>query len=161
MYRIGDPTRRDDRRRIAIVIIAAAIVTTLWSLTLFVSLPRSFNARQWELVWVGFDVLLLGPALTWTGWLLYQGRLAAVMWCVACATLLVCDAWFDVTTSFGTSSFMVSLALAAFVELPVAVWFLWMAHRIRHNQLVRVYELLGADPDSIDTSQVPIFDPVS
>jgi hypothetical protein len=159
VIRIGDPIRRDDRRRIALVIIAAAILNAIWSLMLLVSLPRTFNARQWELVWVGFDLVLLGPALAWTGWLLYRGRLSAVGWSVACATLLVCDAWFDVTTAIGTSSFLVSALLAVCVELPVAGWFLWVAHRIRHNQLVRIYELLGADPATIHVSEVPIFGP--
>jgi hypothetical protein len=155
---IGDPTVRGHRRRIALVILGAAAFLALWSILLLVSLPRTFDARRWDVVWFGFDLLLLGPALAWTGWLLYRGQMRAIIGCIACATLLVCDAWFDITTSFGTSALPISILLAVGFELPVAGWFVWMAQRIRHNQILQIFAMLGADPKSIDPGDMPIFE---
>jgi hypothetical protein len=42
------------------------------------------------------------------------------------ATLLVCDAWFDVVTSLGRPDGWVSIVTALCAELPLAVAFLWL-----------------------------------
>jgi hypothetical protein len=50
------------------------------------------------------------------------------------ATLLVCDAWFDVLTSSGRDR-LVSLSLALVVELPLAGFCLWLTHSVHVRDL--------------------------
>ena len=45
-------------------------------------------------------------------------------------TLLVCDAWFDITTSRGTDERLQAIALAIVVELPLAAVCFWIARNI-------------------------------
>jgi len=47
-------------------------------------------------------------------------------------TLLVCDAWFDVLTSRGTTDVVQAAVLAVFVELPIAALCFWMATNLAH-----------------------------
>jgi hypothetical protein len=47
-------------------------------------------------------------------------------------TLLVCDAWFDVLTSRGTSDIAQAAASAALIELPLAGLCFWMARNLAH-----------------------------
>ncbi len=49
---------------------------------------------------------------------------------VVLATLLCCDAWFDVTLDLHTSDFLVSLLMALCVELPLAALALIGARRL-------------------------------
>jgi hypothetical protein len=53
------------------------------------------------------------------------------------ATLLVVDAWFDITTSASRSNTADALLLAVFLELPAAAFSLYVARRVSH----RVIEL--------------------
>jgi hypothetical protein len=46
----------------------------------------------------------------------------------ATATLLLVDAWFDVLTASTRTEFVLAIAEAAFVELPLAVLCLLLAH---------------------------------
>ena len=48
-------------------------------------------------------------------------RQIVVMLAVFTATLLLCDAWFDIVLDWGTSEVWVSLASAAFVEVPLSL----------------------------------------
>ena len=142
----------------AVVLAIAAVVLIPWAIALGQMLPSRHVARHWDAAWTGFDVILAFSLLA-TAWAAFRRQELVRSLAAVSGTLLVCDAWFDVTTAIGTSSFLVSALLAVCVELPVAGWFLWVAHRIRHNQLVRIYELLGADPATIHVSEVPIFGP--
>jgi hypothetical protein len=47
-------------------------------------------------------------------------------------TLLVCDAWFDVLTSRGTSAVAQSIVEALLVELPLAALCFWIARNLAH-----------------------------
>ena len=49
------------------------------------------------------------------------------------ATLLVVDAWFDVTTSGRHSSLLLAVLLAVFAELPAAAFSLYVAQRVRRR----------------------------
>jgi hypothetical protein len=89
----------------------------LW---LAVSLPTRDLTNHYDAAWSGFDVALAASLLatglgilrhaTWT-----QGAASSA------ATLLVCDAWFDVTMSASGREQLVALAMAALVELPLAL----------------------------------------
>jgi hypothetical protein len=47
-------------------------------------------------------------------------------------TLLVCDAWFDVLTSRGTSAVTQAVVEAVIVELPLAALCFWIARNLAH-----------------------------
>lgn len=49
------------------------------------------------------------------------------------ATLLVVDAWFDVTTSTSGKAATEALILALVVELPAAAFSLYVAHRVARH----------------------------
>ena len=105
----------------------AGLVLVPWIIVLVVALPSAHRAAHWDIAWAGFDVvlalLLLAVALAaWrrSPWL--EGAATAT------ATLLFVDAWFDVLTSSTRAEFVVALAEAAVVELPLAGVCLMLAH---------------------------------
>jgi hypothetical protein len=108
-------------RRIFLTILAASLLVLIpWIAYLAMSLPDRYLAGQWKAAWVGFDIALMG-CLGWTAWNAWQRRQMLVLSAMITATLLVCDAWFDVVLDWGTSDMWGSLVTAALVELPLAV----------------------------------------
>ena len=53
----------------------------------------------------------------------------------ATATLLIVDAWFDMTTSGGRGQFFEALLLAVFVEIPAAVFSIYVARSVNRRSL--------------------------
>jgi hypothetical protein len=90
-----------------------------WIVLLALTLPRRHGTHFYDIAWTGFDVAL-ALLLVATG----VGALRRATWlqgvAAAAATLLVCDAWFDVLSSTSTHELLAAIALAAFVEIPVA-----------------------------------------
>ena len=58
-------------------------------------------------------------------------------------TLLLCDGWFDIMTSIGRPGQWVTLLTGFGVEIPLAVFFLWLYRRIVLGALAALYELAG------------------
>jgi hypothetical protein len=106
--------------------LAVAIIP--WIVWLAWTLPQRSVSSHYRLAWVGFDVLLCG-ALGRTAWLAWRRSPFVVNVAAATATLLIVDAWFDVTTSPGGQDLMVSALLAVLVELPLATFSLIIAGR--------------------------------
>jgi hypothetical protein len=99
--------------------------TVPWTVHLAMSLPQQAHTHNYRVSWVGFDVLLIVALLAtayyaWRGWR-HVGVLAA-----ATATMLVVDAWFDMTTS-GRADLVPAVLSAVLVELPLAVVCGWIA----------------------------------
>ncbi|QWZ07275.1 hypothetical protein KRR39_17655 [Nocardioides panacis] len=115
------PSRRWLRRtrelRILLLVVSAAALVP-WIVYLAVSLPPRYVAHNWDVTWVGFDVLLL-VLMVATAVLGYLRRQMLVLTAFATGVLLVCDAWFDVLTAHGDDQVW-SLATALLVELPLA-----------------------------------------
>jgi hypothetical protein len=100
-----------------------------WIIVLLFTLHRSFHSHYWRAAWVGFDfVLLFGFAAT--GWAFWRGRQIVIACLVVTATLLCCDAWFDVILDLGTSGQWLSIASALVVELPIAFLMFTAARRL-------------------------------
>jgi hypothetical protein len=116
-------------------LILGALAETLWTIYVGYELPRHYVANHWDVAWVGLDtaqVLMLG-ASAWAAW--RRSRLLTIF-ATSSSTLLLLDAWFDVTTARRGDIFQ-SLLLAGFVEVPSALVLLWVAHRaLRHAALV-------------------------
>jgi hypothetical protein len=129
------------RRRVGILFsLIACIALAAWIIVLALTLHRSFHTHYWRGAWVGFDILeFLGFAAT--GWALWRGRQIAIAFLLITATLLCCDAWFDVILDSGTRDIWGSVASAVFIELPLAFLMFNAARRlIRISALAAVSE---------------------
>jgi hypothetical protein len=134
------------RRIFLVAVTTASLVLIPWIGYLAVSLPDRHVAGQWKAAWVGFDIVLVG-FLAGTAWCAWQRRQLLVPAAIVTATLLICDAWFDVLLDWGTPDMWWSLATAALGELPLAALLLWVALRLlRLIQRIRWREL-GRDGD--------------
>jgi hypothetical protein len=118
------------RRKIFLAgIVVCCIVLAIWIGVLAVTLPRGYRAGGWRGAWVGFDLAELG-AFVVTGWAAWKRRQILIMCLVVLATLLCCDAWFDVVLNARTKGFLFSLLSALLVELPLAAGAILLARRL-------------------------------
>ena len=115
-----DAARRRRRHRLLVILITSCVVMIPWILFLALSLPRHYETGNWQATWVGFDILLL-LSLATTAYLGWRGRQLVVLASFATAVLLVCDAWFDISTASGSDRLPAILS-AALIELPLATW---------------------------------------
>jgi hypothetical protein len=112
--------RLQGRRRVALlVVMGCCVFLAFWIVVLAATLPRHFDAHRWRGVWVQFDIGLLAVFLA-TAWAVWRERQIIIMLLTIVGTMLCCDAWFDVGTSFRTSSFKASILSAVLAELPLA-----------------------------------------
>ena len=118
------------RRRVGVLFsVIACAALAAWIIVLALTLHRSFHTHYWRGAWVGFDIFeFLGFAAT--GWALWRGRQIAIAFLLITATLLCCDAWFDVILDSGTRDIWGSLASAVFIELPLAFLMFNAARRL-------------------------------
>jgi hypothetical protein len=132
-----------------------ALALLPWSLWLSIWLPSEHRAAHWDIAWAGFD-LALAAMLGLTALGLYRRALWLPAAAAAAATLLVCDAWFDILTSRSDEGVWLAAAMAAFGEIPLAVLCILIAvraertlertlrlssRRSKHRELVRDREL--------------------
>ncbi|PZS20437.1 MAG: hypothetical protein DLM57_01680 [Pseudonocardiales bacterium] len=116
------------RRRRLTVVIGATVALIPWTVYLGLSLPERHVARNWSLTWVGFDALLLAMFAV-TAVLGIMRRQLLVLAAFASGILLVCDAWFDITTA-GPGELWLATGSAALLELPIAVLLINSALRL-------------------------------
>jgi hypothetical protein len=110
------------------LLILGAIAETIWTVYVGAELPRRYVANHWDIAWVGLDVvqvIMLGAA-AWAAW---RRSTLLVIFSTSSATLLLLDAWFDVTTARHGDVFQ-SILLACIVEVPSALVLVWVAHRV-------------------------------
>jgi hypothetical protein len=149
------PARR--RRRITLLAAtSAAVFLVPWIAILSATLPNNYTAHQWRIVWIGFDVALITAFVTiaWTGLLTRQIVIPAL---IITATLLLCDAWFDITMSWGSNEQTASLITAALGELPLAMFLLAVAFRILMALAHHVWRLEGRRDPFPHLRKVPIL----
>jgi hypothetical protein len=133
---------------IVLTFIGAAVLIP-WIVYLSRSLPKTYSVQAWNVVWIGFDIAL-AVCLGVTGWWVLQRRQVAMFGLVVAATLLVCDAWFDVCLAWNTSDQTASL-LSAAVEVPLALVLAGSALRIlaRTSRITRQLRGQTREPDSV------------
>jgi hypothetical protein len=120
----------DKRRKILLAaIIVCCVGLAIWIGVLATTLPRYYRAGGWRGAWVGFDLAEL-IAFAVTGWAAWRRRQVLIICLVVLATLLCCDAWFDVVLDARTKGFLLSLLSAVLVELPLAAAAIWLARRL-------------------------------
>ncbi|MFF7987473.1 hypothetical protein ACFZDK_51855 [Streptomyces sp. NPDC007901] len=108
------------RRRAGFALVGMGVAMLPWLVFLAVTLPRSAHAAHWSLAWVGLDAAeALG--LTVTGSLLRRAHPTAALTGTATATLLLVDAWFDITTAASSADRLLAMVMAVGAEIPLAV----------------------------------------
>ncbi|HET7428888.1 MAG TPA: hypothetical protein VFJ66_05515 [Gaiellales bacterium] len=113
-------------RWLAWAFVVCSLAMLPWTVWLYQTLPSRATADNWDVAWTGFDVAIAATLLataigalrraTWT-----QGAAASA------ATLLICDAWFDVLTSRTAHELEVALVMAILAEGPLALVCIWVA----------------------------------
>ena len=102
-----------------------------WTAWIAYDLPQRHLARHWDVAWGGFDAAMAAccwrprtrPSAARRG---SRARPAAA------ATMLVCDAWFDMATASRGGELAMAIASALLLELPLAVICLWVARNVEH-----------------------------
>ena len=80
-----------------------------WIAILLLTLPGRYTSSDWRAVWVGLDIAeLLGFAAT--AWAAWHQRQVVITFMNVTGTLLLCDAWFDLTLNYGSSGFTASIS---------------------------------------------------
>jgi hypothetical protein len=112
----------------------AAVALLPWIAYLAVTLPTRDLDRHYRAAWVGFDLLLVF-AIVRTAYMAFRIDPRVQFPAIATATLLFVDAWFDVTTSSGRGATLEALLLAACVEIPAALFSLYLARQVSRQVL--------------------------
>ena len=109
------------------VLAGVAILLIPWALYLTFTLPSRHVTFHYDLAWVGFDVAL-AVSLGATAWAALRGSQWLVPFAAISATMLCCDAWFDVVTSYAGDDFLEAVTEAAVAELPLAALCAYMVY---------------------------------
>jgi len=137
-------------RRLAWAYLIVAVGLIVWTVFLAVSLPKENLEHHYRLTWTGFDLIEV-LAIYLTAHLAFRLDARVVYPATVVATLLVADAWFDITTSATAQAATQALILALAVELPAAAFSLYVAHRVGR----RVRELAHPGPATGPHPPVP------
>lgn len=129
-------------RLVSSALLAIVVGLIPWTTWLWASLPNRFAVHDWNLVWTGFDVVLIA-SLAYCAWAIWARRQVMVPMALVAGTLLVCDAWFDVLTSVGTRGEWLTLATAFFGELPLAAFFFVTAARVMRRSVAAFHAAMG------------------
>jgi hypothetical protein len=116
------------RRWLAVLTLAACLAMVPWTVRLAATLPERYVTQHWSVTWVGFDTLLL-ISFGFTAWATLRRSRSVWAATAVTATLLGCDAWFDVTTASTGADLVVSAITAAGGELPLAAALIYLARR--------------------------------
>ena len=110
----------------AVLLTLGAAVLIPWTLVLAYRLPARYTSHHWDVAWVGFDIAL-AAALAATAWSIARSSAWAPSAAAVAATLLLCDAWFDVALASGHEDQVEALLEAAIVEIPLAIFLVLLA----------------------------------
>jgi hypothetical protein len=138
-------------RRLAWIYLIVAVGLIVWTVFLALSLPKENLEHHYRLTWTGFDLIEV-LAIYLTAHMAFRLDARVVYPATVVATLLVADAWFDITTSATAADATQALILALLVELPAAAFSLYVAHKVGR----RVRKL--AHPGHVTSPHPPVPD---
>lgn len=141
-----------------VVIIGGCILLAAWIGYLAVSLPAFYRAGSWRGAWVGFDLAELAVFAV-TGWAAWKRRQILIICLIVLATLLLCDAWFDVVLDARTAGFIGSLVSALLIEVPIAVIAVFVARRLLRLTIGQVITYEGGRGPVPSLWKIPLFGP--
>jgi len=116
-----------------------ALLLVPWTLVLAYRLPARHTTNHWDVAWVGLDTAI-AVALAATGWSIARRSAWAPSAAIVAATLLVCDAWFDIVLATGRGEQVEAVVEALLVEIPLAIFLVVLA---RHYERT-IAAVLGA-----------------
>jgi hypothetical protein len=153
---LHDPRLQRSKRLGLLVMTACCIALAGWIAILLLTLPERFTSSDWQAVWVGLDVAeLLGFAAT--AWAAWHQRQVVIFCMIITATLLACDAWFDLTLDYGSSGFTASVLSAVLAELPLAFLLFAGARRLVRVSVQTIMQLSGVSGPAPSLWRVPLF----
>jgi hypothetical protein len=126
---LPDRMRQLSPRWVAALFVLGAVLLVPWIIYLGFELPEQNVSRHWDVTWVGFDIVLL-LAMARTGWLAWKGRRQMELPAIAAGTLLLVDAWFDITTASTSHDLIQAVVSAAVLEIPMAMVAFWIAAHV-------------------------------
>ena len=144
----GQPAEvRRRARRLAWLYTAAAAGMLPWIAYLAITLPRRDLDHHYRAAWVGFDCFLVF-AIVRTAYMAFRVDPRIQFPATATATLLMVDAWFDITTAGSRAHTLEAIVLAAVFEIPAALFSIHLAHDVgrRVIELARINGPLPDDP---------------
>jgi hypothetical protein len=158
MPRLSSPGSTRRRKLFLLGTIVCCVLLAAQIGVLAVTLPRYYRTGDWHGAWVGFDLALLATFAA-TAWAAWRGRQVLIMCLLVLATLLLCDAWFDVTLDVRTNGFMVSLLSALLIEIPLAVIAIIGARRLLRLTIARIRSREGLTGPVPSLWRIPLFGP--
>src|SRR5260370_10388787 len=156
--RLASPGSKRRRRLFLAGTIVCCLVLAVWIAVLALTLPRYYRSGNWRGGGVGFDGALFCTFAV-TAWAAWRGRQLLIMCLLVLATLLLADAWFDVTLDVRTSGFMVSLLSALLVEIPLAVIAIIGARRLLRLTIGQIMRREGLSGPVPPLWRIPLFGP--
>jgi hypothetical protein len=138
------------------VLTVSCLVLAPWIVILAIELPKRYVAAHWDVAWVGFDLALLIGLLS-TAWAAWRRRQIVIVTAIVTATLLLSDAWFDVTTARVSQDRLLSMLTALLVEIPLALLLLAAALRLIAVTTRTVRASLDRDPRPVRLWRVPLL----
>ena len=118
-----------------VFLVGASVGILAWTITLPFYLPDSYNVRNWNYAWIGFDVGMWLSVLV-TTWAIWKMRQIVIPFSFISATFFIIDAWFDIMTSAGGGDFWQALCLGIFLELPCAAFLFWFGWGLTYHTLI-------------------------
>lgn len=153
---LADPRFKRRRLRALLIVASCCIILAGWIVVLEFTLPRHYTSGHWRDVWVGFDIAELAGFVA-TGWAAWRERQVLILFLIVTGTLLCCDVWFDIVLDLGSRGFLLSVADAAVVELPLAFLMFAVAQRLTRMSARVVMDLAG-DPRPVPSLwRIPLF----
>lgn len=110
-----------------------------WIVYLAFTLPRTHEVRNWPLIWIGFDCLLV-VFMAATAILAWLHRHLLVFSAFTTGILLLCDAWFDVTTA-DPDELRTAILTAVLGGVPLAGILIAGALSLVRLNAIRLWEL--------------------
>lgn len=129
-----DP-RKIRRHRMALLILGTVGLIP-WTIYLGVTLPDRYVVQDWTLTWTGFDVVLT-LMFAATAALAFLRRQLVILASFSSGILLLCDAWFDLTTSHGDDRLQ-ALGFALGIEIPVGLFLLYASLQLLRMTMERL-----------------------
>jgi hypothetical protein len=112
--------------KIALIYGLFALFMLPWAFNLARVLPQRHLAENWDMVWFGFD-LIMAVVFFLTAYGLYKRRYWVPVTASIAATMVFCDAWFDVGTARTSDQLFGAIILALIIEIPIGILSFWLA----------------------------------
>ena len=137
-----DPHVRHLRRMFLAVVTGSFLFLIPWIGYLSVSLPNHHEVDQWRFAWVGFDGALIA-AIGITALCAWRRLQIFIPWAIVTATLLCCDAWFDIVLDWNSDELTGAVLAAVLAELPLAFLLVYVARKMIRLTLLIAWHRAG------------------